>query len=573
MTNQIYRGNSLLKKSGVGIEWTPELLDEYIKCSKSPIYFIENYVKIINVDRGLVAFELYQYQKEIIEALQNQRYNIITMARQSGKTTTLVGYILWYIIFNSEKTVAVLANKGDTAREILGRIQLSYSHLPKWLQQGVSEWHKGSFILENNSKVLAAASSSDSIRGFSINFLYVDETAFVRNWDEFYTSVFPTITSGKETQVCLISTPNGLNHFHDIWDLAVKKKNDYYPILVTWDKVPGRDEEWKEKTLSGMNFNYEKFNQEFNCQFQGSSGTLISGWRLEQLNEEVQNPLQSMNGLLQYEPPIVENAENKNHHKYMMICDVSRGKGLDYSAFHVIDVTAVPYKQVCTFRDNMISPIDYAETIFRVAKAYNNAEVLVEINDIGQQVADSVWYDFEYEGILYTQNNGRLGKRISSGFGGKIGDRGIRTTKTVKAVGCSILKLLIEQKKLIVNDKMTYKELTTFSQKGVSYEAEPGKTDDLVMGLVLFAWLSDQPYFRDITEINTLQKLREKTDDDMKEELLPLGFYHDGREEIEESILNDERKELTLKDWPEEMFSVPSSDGIYRPFNPWKDII
>ena len=519
-----YNGNALLKKSNQNIEWTIEMFNEYVKCSNDVVYFTETYMKIINIDHGLVSFKLYDYQKEMLQSMAENRFNIIATARQAGKSTVTCAFVLWYIIFHAEKTVALLANKGETAREILGRIQLAYQHLPRWLQQGVKEWNKGSMELENNSRVLAAATSSDNIRGYSINLLFIDEAAFIENWDTFFTSVYPTISSGKESKIVLVSTPNGLNHFYSLWVNAREKRNGYVPIEVTYDKVPGRDAAWKEQTLASMNFDTAKFEQEYCVEFMGSSGTLIAGWKLKELVH--QTPLTVKEGLSQYFAPI-------KGHSYAIVCDVSRGKGLDYSAFSVMDVTIMPYNQVCVYRNNMITPIDYADIIFRIAKSYNNAAVLVEINDIGEQVSHHLHYELEYDTVLFTENAGRAGKRISTGFGTGSGniDKGIRTTKPVKASGCAILKLLVEQNQLIINDFHTIEELSTFSRKNQSYEAEEGKHDDMVMPLVLFAWLSDQQYFKDYTDINTLMKLREKSDEDIMNDLSPFGFIDDGRDD------------------------------------------
>jgi hypothetical protein len=523
-----YNGNALLKRSNQNIEWTVEMFNEYIKCSEDVVYFTETYMKIINIDKGLVQFKLYDYQKEMLQSMADNRFNIIATARQAGKSTVTCAFVMWYIIFHAEKTVALLANKGETAREILGRIQLAYQHLPKWLQQGVKEWNKGSMELENNSRVLAAATSSDNIRGYSINLLFIDEAAFIENWDSFFTSVYPTISSGKESKIVLVSTPNGLNHFYSLWVNAREKRNGYVPIEVTYDKVPGRDVVWKEQTLASMNFDNAKFEQEYCVEFMGSSGTLIAGWKLKELIP--QTAITFKEGLSQYFSPIKGNS-------YVIICDVSRGKGLDYSAFSVVDVTTMPYNQVAVYRSNMITPLDYAEVIHRVGKAYGNAAILVEINDIGEQVSSSLHYDFEYDNVLFTENAGRAGKRISTGFGGSASiDKGIRTTKPVKATGCAILKLLIEQNQLVINDFHTIEELSTFSRKGQSYEAEEGKHDDMVMPLVLFGWLSDQQYFKDITNINTLMKLREKSDEDIMNDLSPFGFVVDGMEDEYEML-------------------------------------
>jgi hypothetical protein len=532
-----YNGNILLKRANQNIDWTPELVEEWVKCSEDPIYFVENYMKIITLNEGLQNFKPYPYQRSMIHSFVENRYTIVTTARQAGKSTTTCGFILWYIIFHADKTVALLANKGETAREILGRVQLAYQHLPKWLQQGVKEWNKGSFELENNSRVIAAATSASAIRGYTINLLFIDEAAHIDNWDEFFTSVYPTISSGSESKIVLVSTPNGLNHFYSTWINAKEQRNGYNPILVNWQAVPGRDEKWKQDTLAGMNFDLEKFDQEMNCEFLGSSGTLIAGWKLKELVH--QSPMVQKEGLIQYYKP-------QENHAYIIICDVSRGKGLDYSAFQVIDVTKMPYDQVCVYRNNNVSPIDYADVIHRTAVAYNNAATLVEINDIGEQVSNSLHFDFGYENILFTENAGRSGKQVTAGFSGRTADKGIRTTKVVKSVGCSILKLLIEQNQLIINDFHTINELSTFSKKGNSYEAESGKHDDLVMCLVLFSWLSEQQYFKDYTNINTLISLRDKSEDEMNQDLAPFGFVFDGREDFGDQ---EEFERLVPESW------------------------
>ena len=533
-----YNGNILLKRANQTIEWTPDLVKEWVKCSQDPLYFVSNYMKIITLNDGLQTFKPYPYQENMIKSFVENRYTIVTTARQAGKSTTTCGFILWYIIFHADKTVALLANKGETAREILGRVQLAYQHLPKWLQQGVKEWNKGSFELENNSRVIAAATSASAIRGYTINLLFIDEAAHIDNWDEFFTSVYPTISSGSESKIVLVSTPNGLNHFYSTWINAKEGRNGYHPILVNWQSVPGRDEKWKQDTLAGMNFDIEKFDQEMNCEFLGSSGTLIAGWKLKELVHR--SPMVSRDGMIQYFQP-------EKDHVYIMICDVSRGKGLDYSAFQIIDVTKMPYNQVCVFRNNSVTPLDYANIIHRTAKSYNDAFVLVEINDIGEQVSSSLQYDFVYENMLFTENAGRSGKRVTTGFGGKTADKGIRTTKIVKSIGCSMMKLLIEQNQLLINDFHTINELSTFSKKGNSYEAEPGKHDDLVMCLVLFAWLSDQQYFKDYTNINTLMTLRDKTEEEIEQDLAPFGFVFDGREG--EEYLEEEYEKYVPDSW------------------------
>lgn len=515
-----YLGNTNLKRIGEQIEFTPENLQEYMRCMKDPIYFAENYIRIVHVDKGFVPFAMYDYQKEITTKITNNRRVAVLTARQSGKTTTAVAVILHYILFNEYKTVAILANKGDAAKEVLDRVKIAYEALPKWIQQGVEEWNKFNIVLENGCKIYAGTTSSSAIRGKSISFLYLDEVAFIEGYDEFFASVYPTISSGESTKLMMTSTPNGLNHFWKTCKGAEEQTNGYEFTKVMWYDVPGRDEKWRQETLEALDFDEQKFRQEYCCEFLGSSGTLIDGSKLKEL--AYSRPIVEREGITQYEPA-------KEGHTYAMTVDVSRGKGLDYSTFSVIDITEMPYKQVCVFRDNYVGPVDFASVIYRIGLMYNESAVLVEINDIGEQVSDVLLMDYGYENLLYTENAGRNGKRISSGFGKKV-DNGIRTTKSVKSVGCSILKMLIEQNQLILQDYNTIQELSRFSKKGSSYEAESGSHDDLVMNLVIFAWLTDQTFFKDLTDINTLMKLRQKTEEQIEEDLLPFGFIDTGED-------------------------------------------
>mgnify|MGYP000178535606 FL=1 len=533
-----YRGSSALKKVNTIIEWTPELIEEYIQCSQDPFYFAERHMSIINVDRGKIKIKLYDYQREIIQSALDNRRTVAECARQSGKTTAITVFVLWYILFNKDKTVAILANKAETAREILSRIQLAYENLPKWLQQGVVEWNKGKFELENGSRVIAGATTSSNFRGYAINMLIIDEAAFIEGWEDFFTSVFPTITSGVTTKIVLISTVNGLNHFWEITKLARLKDtedhknwNGYHLISVPWTRVPGRDEKWHKETLAGLNFNHERFSQEYENRYLGSSGTLIAGWKLETMNPVLPIVPKSA-GISMWEHPIPG-------HMYIGVADVSRGKLLDYSTLQMIDVTQMPYRQVLTFRDNMTTPGDFAEIISVIGKKFNHAAIMIEINDIGGQTADALYFDYEYENVLFTENAGKMGKRITASYTMGKTDRGIRTTKTVKGTGCALLKLLIEQDQLLISDKETIYELSTFSRKNDTYKAEEGKHDDLVMPLVLFAWLTQTKFFKDVTDLNTIVALRDHSDEQIMNELTPFGFIDDGQQDVAEVHQND----------------------------------
>lgn len=521
-----YLGNANLKSAGVNINFSPEQIEEYMKCANDPLYFISNYVKIVSLDKGLVPFEPYDFQEEMIESVHKNRFVIMKCPRQSGKSTTMVSYLLHYILFNQNMSVAILANKLSTARELLGRLKLAYEYLPMWLQQGVVEWNKGSIVLENGSKALAAATSSSAVRGGSYNCIMLDEFAYVPQnvAEEFFSSVYPTITSGKDTKVIIVSTPKGLNMFYRLWVNATKKpgeegKNEYFALDVHWRDVPGRDEEWKKQTIA--NTSVEQFRTEFETEFLGSMHTLVAPEKLKCLVYRTPEYLNN-EGLRIYQRPIPD-------HKYIMVVDTARGQGQDYHAFSVVDVSCIPYRVVATFRNNILAPMLYPNAIYPIARQYNNAYTLVEINDIGGQVADILHDELEYDNIIYVSMQGRKGQVVNGGFGAKGSSiNGVKTSTAVKRIGCSILKNLIEDTKLIVEDFNTVDELTTFVAKGDSFEAEDNHHDDLAMTLVLFSWLTTQSYFKSITGSDIRKDLYEEQIKNLEEEMTPFGFVDDG---------------------------------------------
>jgi hypothetical protein len=514
-----YLGNKNLKAVGVPVEFTQENVQEYLKCAKDSIYFIRNYVKIVNVDRGLVDFDLWPFQEDMVNNFENNRFAICKLPRQVGKTTTVAAYILWKILFTEQYSVAILANKMAQAREILGRIQTAYEWLPKWMQQGIVEWNKGNISLENGSEILASATSSSAIRGTSQNLIYLDEFAFVPNnlQEEFFASVFPTISSGTTSKVLITSTPNGMNMFYKIWVDSEEGRNNYVRSEVHWSDVPGRGEKWKDETIK--NTSEEQFRQEFECEFLGSSNTLIHPSKLSQL--VFKKPIYTKNGFDCYEEPIKD-------HIYLMTVDTSRGVGLDYSALVVFDVTDIPYKVVGKYRSKDISPLFYPNVIYSIARSYNEAFVLVELNDLGEQVATIVQQDLEYENILTTSVKGRGGQQIGGGFSHRV-QLGVKTTKTTKRVGCSNLKDLVENNKLLIHDYDLINELSTFISKGSSYEADEGHHDDLVMCTVLFSWMVRQNYFIEITDNDVRKKLYEENQRMIEDDVLPFGIIDDGQ--------------------------------------------
>jgi hypothetical protein len=516
---ELYLGNPNLKKVGIEIEFTKEQVREYLKCKQDPVYFARNYMKIISLDEGIVPFEMWDFQEKLITDFHENRFNIAKLPRQTGKSTTVVSYLLYYAIFNDSVNIGILANKASTARDLLGRLQLGYENLPKWMQQGVAVWNKGSMELENGSKILAASTSASAVRGMSFNILFLDEFAFVPNHiaDEFFSSVYPTITSGKSTKVIVISTPYGMNHFYKMWSNAVNGKSGYIHNEVHWSQVPGRDAEWKALTIA--NTSERQFTQEFECNFLGSVDTLISASKLQAL--AFVDPIKSNAGLDVYEKAI-------EGHEYIITVDVARGVGGDYSAFIVYDITTMPYRIVAKYRNNTIKPILFPSVIFQVAKEYYMPYILCEVNDIGDSIAATLNYDLEYPNVLMCAMRGRAGQVVGQGFSGTKTQLGVKMSTTVKKIGCSNLKAIIEEDKLIFNDYDILSELTTFIQKKQSFEADEGYHDDLVMCMVLFAWLVMQDYFKEMTDQDVRRRIYEDQKDQIEQDMAPFGFIDDG---------------------------------------------
>jgi hypothetical protein len=526
-----YLGNPLLKKANVQVEWTKDQILEYQKCMQDPLYFCQKYIKIVSLDEGLVPFDVYPFQKEILGTIHNNRFTICKLPRQSGKTTTIISYILHYVLFNEQMRVAILANKAATARDILSRLQLAYENLPKWLQQGVMSWNKGSLDLENGSRIVASSTSSSAVRGGSYNMIFLDEFAFVPHnvAEDFFSSVYPTISSGKNTKVVIVSTPNGMNLFYKLWSDAESGKNSYNPIDVHWSEIPGRDEKWKEETIA--NTSQEQFNREFECEFLGSINTLIHPTKIKSMVFD--EPIQRNAGLELYKKP-------EKDRLYTIVCDVARGTEQDYSAFLVFDVSEVPYRIVAKYRNNEIKPLLFPNVIHDVAKAYNGAYVMIEVNDIGEQVATAMQYDLEYDNLIMASMRGRAGQILGSGFSGGKVQLGVRTTKAVKMLGCSNLKQLIETDKLIINDYDLITEFSTFVKHGQSFQAEEGHTDDLAMCCVLFGWMTNQTYFKELTNVDIRERMFLEQQDQLEQDMAPFGFMDNGIDDpLGEAVIDE----------------------------------
>ncbi len=532
MSDNVYLGNPNLKKANTPIEFTKENVVEFLKCKEDPVYFAKNYIKIVSLDEGLVPFNLYPFQEKLVNNFHTNRFNICKMPRQTGKSTTVVSYLLHYAVFNDNVNIGILANKAKIAIDLLGRLQTAYENLPKWMQQGIIAWNKGSLELENGSKILAASTSASAVRGMSFNILFLDEFAFVPNHvaDDFFASVYPTISSGTQTKVIIVSTPRGMNHFYRMWHDAERGKSEYVPTDVHWSEVPGRDALWKEQTIA--NTSEQQFKVEFECEFLGSVNTLISPAKLKNMVYEA--PIMKNAGLDIYENCISE-------HNYLMTVDVARGIGNDYSAFIVYDITNFPYKVVAKYRNNEIKPMLFPSIIYDVARGYNNSFILCEVNDIGDQVASILHFDLEYDNVLMCSMRGRAGQIVGSGFSGKKSQLGVRMTAAVKKLGCSNLKTLLEDDKLLTVDYDIISELTTFSQKHNSFEAEEGCNDDLAMCLVIFSWLVAQDYFKEMTDNDVRKRIYEEQKNQIEQDMAPFGFIADGLDDDSFVDKNGER--------------------------------
>jgi hypothetical protein len=516
--NDGYLGNERLKRVGIELSYTEEQVAEILKCTEDPVHFIRTYVKIVNVDHGLVPFDMWNFQEDMVREFHNNRFCIAKMPRQVGKTTTTVGYMLWCVLFQEEYTVGILANKGQLAQDILGKIQKAYEYLPIWLQQGIITWNKRSLELENGSKIFAYATSAAGVRGGTYNLIFLDEFAFVPHnmATEFFTSTYPVISSGKTSKVIIVSTPNGLNLFYKMWKDATEGRSNYKTLEVHWSQVPGRDFLWKEETI--RNTSEEQFRQEFETEFIGSTATLISGSKLKTL--AYSNPVESQEGLDVFIRP-------QPGRMYIACVDPSEGVEQDYSTINVLDVTDSPYVQVAKYRSNKIPLLFLPTIIYSLAKKYNEAFVLIETNSIGKQVVDIMHYDLEYENIYKVEHHHIKGQSISGGFK-RAASFGVRTTKSVKKIGCANLKTLVENDKLIIHDFDTIAEMNTFSRYLDTYRAEEGNNDDLVMGLVLFAWLVAQSYFRESTNIDVRKIMLEENNMLVDEDLTPVGIIDNG---------------------------------------------
>lgn len=561
-----YLNNSNLKQVGTIINYEEWQIQEYARCAEDPVYFVKKHMKIVHVDRGLINFDLYPFQETYIQTIKDQNRVVVNKPRQCGQSISTIGFVLWYILFNSYKSVGILANKAASSRGLLARLQLAYENIPLYLQQGICEWNKGSIELENGSIVVASATSSSSARSNAYSLVILDEFAFVpaNIAESFIKSVMPTISSGVNSKIVILSTPQGLNMFWKFYDEAVKGENGYTPLLVNWWDVPGRDEAWKERTIRELG-SEKAFNQEFGGQFLSSGNTLIDGYTIKKLSEQVKIPIFETTNLAVWEYPIRYNKEepksdtNKNHF-YVVCFDCAEGLIQDYSVFSVIDVTEVPYKVVARYRSNEVSPLLFPHELVQIAQQYNDAFLFGETDSVGGQVLDLCYRDLEYPNIFCTMTvRGRQGgQKLVGGLSPK-SKFGIKMSTKVKSVGCQNFKSITEAGKLEILDFNTVSEISTFITNGSSFGAEEGRNDDCVMSLVGFSWLITQQYFKDWTEQNVRERMYIEQKEIMEEQQLPFPVFDDPEEQ---EIFVDERGEL----WTVSGTVDPNLNNLLNPY-------
>lgn len=516
-----YNGNPNLPLPTETITLTATELAEYAKCLNDPIYFIATYVKITHVDDGIVKFHPWKFQEDIINSLESNRFVIAKLPRQSGKSTVIIcGYFLWYILFHTDVSVALLANQEDTAIMLLDRLKQSYELLPRFLKQGIEKWDQKLIKLGNKARVRAAATSASAIRGDTFNIVFLDEFAFVpaNIAIDFMASVFPVISSGKTTKLFIVSTPNGFNLFYKLFTDATQGKNSYKALQYTWRDVfyarnPLATEaealQWRDETIKNMANNEQQFAQEFECDFLGSANTLVAPWKLARIDYRL--PLELRGPLRVYEKPIYLTEEGPAH-VYVCTVDVAQGQQIDSSVVQVIDITESPFRQVAVYQDSSIKPAQLAPVVVQIARWYGDAFIFFEINGEALATALIVQEDLAYENMIYVYMHKKKGQQLSAGYHPSA-RLGLKSTEATKRIGCSGLKTLMENDQLIINDYETKQQFGTFvgklNKRGLAtiYEAEIGNHDDCISPLVLLGWLSLQQAFENYTGISMRQQL------------------------------------------------------------------
>lgn len=518
-----YMGLPNLKRANINIKWTQEMVDEWMHCRDDILYFAETYCAITHIDHGVIKVQLRDYQKDMLEIMAGNRLSVSKLSRQLGKTTVVAIFLAWFACFNKDKNIGILAHKGSMSAEVLDRTKQAIELLPDFLQPGIVEWNKNSIELDNGSAISAYAASPDAVRGNSFSLIYIDECAFIPNFNDAWLAIQPVITSGRHSKIIITTTPNGMNHFYDIWTASIEKnsngksKNGFVPYEAQWDSVKSRlyndddifDDGWEFSSNAIGGSSIEQFRQEHIGVFAGGTGTLISGMKLAILRDSPQINVGDSTFYKYKEPDPTR--------KYIATLDSAEGRGQDYHCMNIIDVTDEQWEQVAVLHSNSISHLILPDIILKHLIDYNEAPIYIELNSTGVSIAKTLYSDLEYEGVICDS----------------FIDLGMKQTKRTKAVGCSTLKDLVEKDKLKLNHKATILELRVFIEKGVSWAAEEGFHDDCVMSLVIFGWLSTQQKFAefiDKDEHRLASDIFRQELEDMNDDYAPVVIIDSGAE-------------------------------------------
>lgn len=476
--------DSTIKSPNHEHNYTYEQIEEIHNCLTNIRHFFK-YVKVIHPDMGKVIYDPYPYQDRMIDNFDNNRFNICLLARQSGKTLTVSVYVLHYALFNEHKTIGIVSNKEDSAKKILLRIKEMYEDLPDWLKPGVKEYNKKSVMFDNGTRIIISATSGDSFRGETINLLVMDEFAIVPNniAEDFWASNYPTLSASTTSRVIIMSTPKGYNLFHHIYSNAEKQNNNFKSIKVTWKDVPNRDEKWAEQERK--NLGESKFKQEYECEFLGSTNTVIDINTLEKLISINIDPIHiDLNGRFEiYEKP-------DNTYKYIMGVDTAKGTGEHNSTIQVLkilDNKEIKLKQVAIFCDNHTDVYEFSAIVNRISYYYNNAYIMVENNAEGLSIVNELWWNYENENLINS--------------GSKKTDLGIRANKSTKVKSVTLMKKLIENNQLELLDRKTILELCNFVDENGRFHGD-GHTDDLISALYWACYIFEMNVLDDDYSIN-----------------------------------------------------------------------
>lgn len=473
----LYLGNKNLPTESAEFEWSPKMINDLKRSRKNILYFAEHFFYIVNLDRGKDKISLYNYQKRILRALRDNRFNIVLSSRQSGKTTLMTIYALWMCCFYEDQRILIVANKELTAINIFKRVRMAYEMLPNWLKPGVKEYGKTSMTLANGSSIGISTTSSDAGRGDSCNVLILDELAFIDNHlvENFWKSVYPIISSSKKSKIFIASTPNGTeNLFYNLYSNAIKGDNNWHPERVDWHEVPGRDDQWKHDTIRSLG-SKDAFDQEFGNKFIQTGESVVDEELEKKFNIDICEPkyVYEEGSYRIWSEPVPGNL-------YVAGVDISEGVGEAASVVQVLDITDLTdITQVAVYHNNSISPYNFTSKLLEILKHWGSPPALIERNNCGAQVVDMLKNQFVYENIV----------NYAPHIKNKTYDRvGVIAHTNTKYKGVTNMRYWINELKAVtIQDKETVFEIKNFVRyPNGTWSARKGENnhDDRVMSLI-----------------------------------------------------------------------------------------